>query len=180
MCFDERKTPVNCITLFSIIVAICGVIMVAFSYLGTQSDTVQNLKEAKSMEDLNSSSKVMAVFFFGLSFFIIVVAVLGFCFRCCKNRCYAICYGVTIFPVWLLLIIFGGIAVGIALAGEDDMVKYCLELTEQTKKANEKAGDVIPFDLNIYDQIMIDTYMCDANNCPCDISGKDKGWNALT
>lgn len=116
MCFDERKTPVNCITLFSIVVTICAIIMVVFAYLGTQGETLDTLKQAKSMEDLDSTAALLAVWFFLLSALILVVAILGFCFRCCKNRCYAMCYGVTVLPVWILLLIGGGIAVSVALA----------------------------------------------------------------
>jgi hypothetical protein len=35
VCFDERKTPVNCITLFSVFVALCAIIMAVFTYIGT-------------------------------------------------------------------------------------------------------------------------------------------------
>lgn len=53
MCFDERKTPVNIITLMSILVVICFIIIVVFTYLGTQSETLDSIADAKSMEDLS-------------------------------------------------------------------------------------------------------------------------------
>ena len=149
MCFDERKTPVNCITLFSFIVLLCGIIMLVFSVLGTNSAVLDNLKDAKSMSDLDSASKLMAIFFYGLSVFIIIVAILGFLFRCCKSCCYAVCYGVVMFPVWLLLFVFGGMAVGIATAGQDDIVKYCNEIADEV--SNQSGKTDVQFDLNIYD-----------------------------
>jgi len=128
MCFDSRKTPVNCITLFSIVVAICSIIMFVFAYLGTQGETMSKIKEADSMSDLNSIQTIMAVFFFGLAALILILAVLGFLFRCCTHPCYAWCYGICLFPVWAILLIFGGLAVTWATASEDDLVKFCDDL----------------------------------------------------
>ena len=127
MCFGERKTPVNCITLFSIVVFICSIIMFVFAYLGTQGETMKKITEASSMDELNSAQTIMAVFFFGLALFILVLSILGFLFRCCKHPCYAWCYGIIMFPVWAILLVFGGLAVAWATASEEDLVKYCGE-----------------------------------------------------
>ena len=128
MCFGERKTPVNCITLFSIVVFICSIVMYVFAYLGTQGETMEKIKEAESMDDLDTVSQVLAAFFFGLATLILVLSILGFLFRCCTHPCYAWIYGTCLFPVWLILLIFGGVAVAWATASEEDLVKYCGDL----------------------------------------------------
>lgn len=131
MCFDERKTPVNIIFLMSILVVICAIIMVVFTVMATTNDTMDNLKEVKSFDDINGMASIFAIFFFGLAVFILIQAILGFCFKCCKHPCYAWCYGILSFPVWLLLLVFGGLAVGVALAGEDEMVKVCEKILNE-------------------------------------------------
>ena len=179
MCFDERKTPVNCITLFSFIVTICAIIMVVFAYLGTQGETLDTLKKAKSMDDLDSTAALLAIWFFGLSALILAVAILGFCFRCCKNRCYAICYGVTVLLVWILLLIGGGIAVSVALASQEDIEKYCIDLSNQIDKTKPNDATKVTFDLNIYESIKVNTYMC-STNCPCSDVPTKSDWLDLT
>jgi len=53
MCFEERKTPVNCITLFSIVVAICGIVIAVFTYLGMDKEVFEELSKTKSTDDIN-------------------------------------------------------------------------------------------------------------------------------
>ena len=140
MCFDERKTPVNCITLMSIFVVICAILMAVFTYLGTQSETLDSIADAKSMSDLEGYQTMFAVIFFLLAAFILVQAILGFCFRCCKHPCYAWCYGILALPVWLALIIVGGIACAAALASDEDVTKECNKILEETSKDSSDDG----------------------------------------
>ena len=155
MCFAERKSPVNCITLFSVVVAICSIIMFVFAYLGTQGETMEKIKEAKAMGDLKDVSSLMAVFFFGVAAVILILSILGFLFRCCTHPCYAWCYGICLFPAWAILLVFGGMAVFWATASEDDLVKFCGDLSDEVAKQNDNPdSDVdvgVKYDLNIYD-----------------------------
>ena len=111
---------------------------------------MDKIKEAKSMEDLDAIQTVMAVFFFGLAAVILVLSILGFLFRCCTHPCYAWCYGICLFPVWAILFVFGGIAVGLATTSEDDLVKFCGDLSDEVVKQNEE-NNYVKYDLNIYD-----------------------------
>jgi magnesium-transporting ATPase (P-type) len=153
MCFGERKTPVNCITLFSVVVACCSIIMFVFAYLGTQGETMEKIKEAKAMGDLKDVSTLMAVFFFGLAAVILVLSILGFLFRCCTHPCYAWCYGICLFPAWAILLIFGGVAVAWASASEEDLIKFCDDLSDEVAKQNDNDNSyvAVKYDLNIYD-----------------------------
>ena len=160
MCFEDRKSPVNCITLFSVVVAICGIIMAVFAYLLTSSDVLDKLKDTKKMSDLDDIQSSFAAGLFAMSAFIILLSVLGFCFRCCKHPCYAWIYGCTMFPVWLVLFILGGIAVSVAMAGDDDLVKYCNELDEEIKSGLANEDNLIEIGLDIYSAVRIDEYMC--------------------
>lgn len=73
---------------------------------------------------------MLPIVLFIMAAFIFLLAILGFCFRCCKHPCYAWIYGITMFPVWLVLFIFGGVAIGVATASEDQIKEAC-------EKANE-------------------------------------------
>jgi hypothetical protein len=37
MCFEKRKTPTRCICVLSALAAICGIVMIAFSFLLTNN-----------------------------------------------------------------------------------------------------------------------------------------------
>ena len=153
MCFGERKTPVNIITLFSVVVFICSIIMCVFAYLGTQGETMEKIKEAGSMSDLKDVQTLMAVFFFGLAAVILILSILGFMFRCCTHPCYAWCYGICLFPAWAILLVFGGLAVAWASASEDDLVKFCNDLSTEISNQNDNENSyvAVKYDLNIYD-----------------------------
>ena len=149
MCFDERKTPVNIITLMSILVVICCIIVAVFTYLGTQSETLDSIADAKSMSDLSGYQTMFAVICFILAALILVQAIMGFLFRCCKSPCYACCYGILSGPVWIALIIIGGIACALALAPDDLLKEECNKVLDETT-SSETEGSDITFDLNIY------------------------------
>lgn len=86
---------------------------------------------------------------------------MGFLFRCCKSPCYACCYGILSGPVWIVLIVIGGIACALALAPDDMLEEECNKVVdEQSSSAAEASeadeavkGSDISFDINIYDQL---------------------------
>ena len=114
---------------------------------------MEKIKEAGSMSDLKDVQTLMAVFFFGLAAVILILSILGFMFRCCENRCYAFCYGICLFPAWAILFVFGGLAVAWASASEDDLVKFCNDLSTEISNQNDNENSyvAIKYDLNIYD-----------------------------
>lgn len=133
------------------------------------------------MDDLNSIQSTFSAGLFVVAALIIALAVLGFCFRCCTHPCYAWIYGITMFPVWLVLFVLGGVAVSVATAGDEDLQKACndlsAELTAQISSGDSDSS--VKLDLDIYSAIKIDEYMC-SQYCKCDTVGATLGWNALT
>lgn len=60
--------------------------------------------------------------------FTILIALCGCCFKCCKNRCFAIMYGTVLLPVWLFVIIVGGLAAGASVASGDTVEEQCTNI----------------------------------------------------
>ena len=89
---------------------------------------------------------------------------------CCKikNKCFLCGYGAFLLPMWIVLLVLGGIGIYASTAGKD-------ELTDQCQDIVNKAGNVYTIDgeysdinisLDIYETIQINKYMC-TTDCPC-------------
>ena len=64
----------------------------------------------------------------------ILIAVQGFCFSCIKNRCFAVIYGLILFPTWIVVIFVGSLAVVVSVAAEDEIKKQCQQITDAYQK----------------------------------------------
>lgn len=142
-CFNiKRKLAVGCIGCLSILAGIAGILMIIFSYLLTQSDFIKKISEAEAFEDVDDARKFI---FYGLvifSVFTILIALCGCCFKCCHNRCFAIIYGTLLLPVWLFVVIVGGLAAGASVASGETVEDQCNNLASRLTIGVNADGDI--------------------------------------
>jgi len=116
--------------------------MIAFSIIITNSDFITKIGEAKAFDDVEDSRKLI---FYGLIVFAVVtmlVGLCGCCFKCCKNRCFAVMYGIILFPTWLIVIILGGLAAGASVASGDVVEEKCTEIAQRLTVSIGEDGNV--------------------------------------
>ena len=117
MCFDERKTPANVILVMSVLGAICGIVMIAFAFMLTNSEILEQIeKENVDVKDARHLVFLMLLIFALLTIF---VSGLGMCLKFIENRCFTAVYGIILLPVWIVVIVVGIIAVAASGAAKD-------------------------------------------------------------
>ena len=110
---------VKCIGILSILAFIAGILMVIFAFLLTNSDFIKKIGEAKAFDDVEDSRKFIFYVLVVFAVSTVLIALCGCCFRCCKNKCFAVMYGTVLLPTWLFVIIVGGLAAGASVASGD-------------------------------------------------------------
>ena len=169
MCFTLRRSASKCISFLSLIAAIAGIMMIVFSFMLTSNDLIDQM--SKEEPDIKDGTDLIFMMLLIFSLVVIGISVLGFFFWCCHNRCFACVYGTILLPVWIIVTIIGGLAVGIANAASDTIEEECLNLSSEISQSFEdsQAGadnTVVTITLDVYDAIYINEYMC-SSECPC-------------
>ena len=140
----KRNIAVASISCLAILVGISGICMMVFSFLLTNSEFIEKITKAKAFEDVDDARKMI---FWALVIFSVVTILLAFCgccFKCCWNRCFAWAYGIILTPVWILVVIFGGLAAGASVASGDTVEDTCKDLAAKLAFNVDEDGD---FDL---------------------------------
>lgn len=130
-CNLKRKLAVGSIACLSILAGIAGILMIIFSFILTNSEFITKIGKAKAFEDVEDSRKVI---FYGLvifAVFTIFIALCGCCFRWCRNKCFAVIYGTLLLPVWLFVVIVGGLAAGASVASGETVEDQCENIASQ-------------------------------------------------
>ena len=141
-CFDfKRKAATAIIGCLAILVGISGICMMVFSFLLTNSEFIKKISKAKAFEDVDDARKLI---FYGLVIFAavtILIALCGCCFKCCKNRCFAVAYGTILLPVWIFVVIVGGLSAGASVASGDTVEDTCKDLADKLSfNVNDDGG----------------------------------------
>ena len=124
MCI-EKKTTQKALGWFSLVVAICGIIMITMGVLMYGSDTVKNIAlEEETVDDFRKASFIGLVIF---ALATIGVAVCGLTICCCKieNRCFLMGYGIVLLPMWIILMVIGAVGIYASTAGKDELTDQC-------------------------------------------------------
>ena len=108
--------------------ALAGFIMIIFAFLFTQSDVIEQME--KENPDIKDGKRLIFIVLVIFAAATILVAVMGFCFSCVKNRCFAVIYGLILLPTWIVVIFVGGLAVVVSVAAEDEIKKQCQAITD--------------------------------------------------
>lgn len=145
-CFDiKRKVATGAIGCLAILVGISGIAMMICAFLLTNTEFMDKIIKAKAFEDVEDARNFV---FYGLVIFAavtILIAFCGCCFKWCRNRCFAIAYGTILLPVWLFVVIVGGIAAGASVASGDTVEDTCKDLAKNLSFNVNADGD---FDLS--------------------------------
>ena len=145
-CFDiKRKLATGAIGCLAILVGISGIAMMICAFLLTNSEFMDKIIKAKAFEDVEDARNFV---FYGLVIFAavtIAIAFCGCCFKWCRNRCFAIAYGTILLPVWLFVVIVGGIAAGASVASGDTVEDTCKDIAKKLSFNVDSDGD---FDLS--------------------------------
>ena len=146
MCFETRKCPVRCIYFFSVLAALAGICMIVFSFLLTSSEFVEKIGQADSFDDIEGGQKFIFYTLLIFSISTILIAGCGFCFKCCKNRCFAAIYGCILLPTWLFVIIVGGLATGLSLGAKDQIEDVCNDFSNKISLNLSSNGAALSID----------------------------------
>ena len=180
MCVSKKFTQ-KTIGWFSTIVCLAGIVMIVMGVLMFGSDTVKQIaKEEETVDDFRKAT------FYALIIFALVtigIAACGVVLCMCKisNRCYVIGYGVLLLPMWIILIIVGGVGLYASTASKDELTKQCNEIVDSVGTAYtiENEYNNIEISLDVYETLLMDEYMC-STDCPCvDVDAATKAtWTA--
>jgi len=105
-----------------------------------------------------------------------------------KNRCFTICYGCLLLPIWIAVIVVGSVAVYVATEGKDKIQDECVKVIQKLDDGinqissssvgtasvpttgvvtcDEDYNADIKFTLDVYEAMKIGDNMC-SENCPC-------------
>ena len=171
MCFEDRKKPALIVTILSVIVILCGVVMTIESIVfATQDDALSaDLGSvSQSMGDFKNASMASLLIF---SLLTIVTGIAGAtcgCKPCAKGSiCWPIIYGTLLLIVWLVTLIIGAIITGVSVSGPEALQTFC-DGGEETSDGMrlewvKEQIDIVDEAINGYSS----HYMC-SYDCPCD------------
>lgn len=145
---ERRKCWALIVTVLSVIVCICSIIMVALSLnFYNKEDDIWSADMGERTDDAKNIKSMIFASLLVFSLVGIVVGAAGMtcgCGPCCKPQgtCYRlwpVLYGCILFFVWLIYMIVGGIVTGISTAAPENLQKFCdgkLEMSND--QANEQ------------------------------------------
>ena len=128
--------------MLSVLTGITGILMIVFSFLLTNSDFIKKIGKAKAFEDVEDSRKFIFYSLVIFAVFTVLIALCGCCFKCCKNKCFAIAYGTILLPVWLFVVIVGGLAAGASVASGETVEEQCDSLAARFTIGVGEDGDI--------------------------------------
>ena len=119
MCFAERKIPAAVVGVLSIITLLLSLAMI-FLAIRFNNDGVST--------DFGEMSDYANFAFIAL----LAAAVLALVFSICgivlcklKNRCVTLCFGMTVLPIAISIVVFGSILTGISHTEVEDLKSFC-------------------------------------------------------
>ena len=181
MCFTTRKTPAITVSVFSGIVFILGIVIMALAIQFTVGATWWNTTDpAGNPTDPNVEK------FKNVSFGILVSAgiiafstgIYGMFFTCCVNKCYAILFGTFLGFTWIAMLVMGAIVTAVSYSSQSNIQAFCDgTLTGTNGKFAAQISDAIT-NLDTSVNGYLNTYMC-STNCPC-ASSVASGWGNFT
>jgi hypothetical protein len=166
MCFKERKKPAVIVTVLSVIVIILGIIMIIESaiYYTAGSILTTDLGSITAQVKTFHTSTFAILMAFSCS--ALIAGILGsgcLCKPCVNNLALPIVYGITLFLVWIVILIVGIIITAVSFTSPTELQNFCSGNTTNSRIAwASDQIDVIDVSINNY----ADTYMC-SQICPC-------------
>jgi len=166
MCFKDRKKPALFVTIFSVIVILCGAIMAVQSVIYVRQDDIAS---ADVSDGLEGYKNISFGFLFAFSMLAFVTGIAGTtcaCKPCAEGSiCWPIMYGVPLFFVWLVTLILGGMITTVSVVGPEQIQGFCDGEAFEAGSNGEwltQQIDTIDDAINSYSS----HYMC-SYECPC-------------
>lgn len=82
MCCSRRQSAVRCMGILSVLAFIAGCLMIAFSFILTNSEFIKKIGEAKAFEDVEDSRTMIFYMLIAFSVVTMLIACCGCCFKC--------------------------------------------------------------------------------------------------
>lgn len=128
--------------------------------------------------DINLAKFKNASFGLLLSSGLVAVATGGFgcLFTCCKQRWFAVFYGIFLSFTWIFIFILGCVVTGASVSSQGTLQAFCDGTLSNSATANAVSAtvDKMEYAINMY----INANMC-SQACPCNANYRG-GWNNFT
>ena len=181
MCFTKREKPARIVTGLSVLVFICGIVMLWNSIIFA-GDKERFFSEDEKWEVQDATGGAVVSLLIIFSSLAIVVGAAGMfcvCKPCAEGGLWMpIVYGLFMTAVWIVFFVVGAIIASVSIAGPQQMDNFCSDgAVDSDKEAQfgylREAITEIDYQINGYSTL----YMC-SSECPC--ATEDIGaWLAL-
>ena len=126
--FSSRKKPAACVFILSALAFACGVMMIVFAAKLNQSEFMDKLGELEDIDkdiDFNNMRNVVFGALVAFALLAIIAACMGMVACKVKHRLFTICYGTCLLPIWIAVLVVGGIATYISTEGKEKIQEEC-------------------------------------------------------
>lgn len=134
MCFEDRKKPALIVTILSVIVILCGFVMVVESVVFATQDDVLSAdlgSISHSMGNFKNASMAALLIFSLLAIGTGIAGATCGCKPCARgNICWPIIFGSLLLIVWLVTLIIGAIITTVSFTGPETLQSFCDDPSE--------------------------------------------------
>jgi len=130
MCFENRKLPAACVGTLSCITLLLAVVMIGLSFKFANSGFSTDLGE---MGDYANNAFYVLI---GAASIALAAAICGILAACIRNRCVAVCFGCTLFPAAIVILVTGAVILSVSNTPEEDLREFCFDNKEDFDAAN--------------------------------------------
>lgn len=171
MCFNRREKPAKIVTGLSVLVLICGIVMLinCIIFAGDKDAFFNEDEQWEEDQGLAMGGVISSLIIF--SILAIFVGCAGMCCSCkpCAEGglCWPIVYGTCMTFIWVVFMVVGCVIASVSIAGPQQLETFCADGTVDTEKEAQfgylrDAINEIDYQINGYSTV----YMC-SSECPC-------------
>jgi hypothetical protein len=129
MCFADRKKPALIVTILSVIVILCGIVMVVESIIFATQDDVLSADMGSISNSMGNFKTASMASLLAFSLLAIATGISGTtcgCKPCARgNICWPIIFGSLLLIVWIVTIIVGIVVTVVSFSGPDVLQTFC-------------------------------------------------------
>ena len=174
-CWRSRRIPAAIVGSLSVAALIVGCVMIYFSVKFNSDEFIPAFKDIDEIKRVVDLGQIKTLVFLGLLIFsiiVLVIAIMGILMFKIKNRCYAICFGIILLPIWIVIFAVASAAMFANNMTADVLDSVCAEVIREVRSADKNVGlcgaysSKLNLNFEVYEAILINNEMCSAN-CPC-------------
>lgn len=129
MCFADRKKPALTVTILSVIVILCGIVMVVESIIFATQDDVLSADMGSISNSMGNFKTASMASLLAFSLLAVATGISGTtcgCKPCVRgNICWPIIFGSLLLIVWIVTIIVGIVVTVVSFSGPDVLQTFC-------------------------------------------------------